>query len=184
MGKAFFKHITKSIWIVLIFIMVVTMSSCSTSPNKEDTGVVPTTVPTESPSPPPKTLEFSIDRDRIDFVVIYITSNNSDNGFHGNSARIYDKEGIDATIQVLNSMEVYPKDESYKYYGGDSPSAMVNFFDKQSEPIELINICFDQKLNEIVLRYNENIYQISSNEIDKLYEICELYNNDKKKKAN
>lgn len=72
-------------------------------------------------------------------------------------------------------MEVYPKDESYQYYGGDTPYAMINFFDKQGEIFERINICLDLKLNELVFRYHGNIYKINFSEIDKLCEICELY---------
>lgn len=84
-----------------------------------------------------KSLGFSAEKDRIDFVAIIIPSN-SDNGFH--RAQIHDNEGIEATIQALKNMEVYPKDESYQYYGGDTPYAKINF-----------------------------------SEIDKLCEICELY---------
>ncbi len=175
------RCITNRLFVVfgcsLIFVMIISMTSCNTSSNEKTTSVVNTAVPTELPSPTPKTLGFSIDRDKIDFVAIHISSY-PENGFHGNGARIYDKEGIDAAIQILNSMEGYPKDKSYKYYGGDSPNAMVNFFDKKYDVIEVVNICFDQKLNEFVCRCQGRIYQIDPSEIDKLYEICEKYKKD------
>lgn len=177
MGKKFIGYITKNAWSILIFIMIVTMTSCNTTSNKKATDVVNTTVPTELSSPSPKTLGFSIERDKIDFVVIFINSDLG-NDFHVNRARIYDKKGIDATIQILNSMEVYPKDESYKYYGGDSPDVMINFFDKQGDAIELLNIRLDLTLNEYILSCQKNVYKINSTEIDKIQEICELYGND------
>lgn len=62
--------------------MIITMTSCGSSSNRKATGVVNTTVPTESSLPTPKILGFSIERDGIDFVVIFINSN-SGNSFHG-----------------------------------------------------------------------------------------------------
>lgn len=96
------------------------------------------------------------------------------NSSHGNRVRIYDKDGIDAMIQILNSMEVYPEDESYKYYGEDSLAMMINFFDEKGDAIELLNICLDLTLNEYVLSFHKNIYKFNSFEIDKIHEICEL----------
>lgn len=72
-------------------------------------------------------------------------------------------------------MEVYPKDKSYKYYGGDSPAVMINFFDEKGDAIESLNICLDLTLNEYVLSFRKNIYKINSFEIDKTHEICGLY---------
>lgn len=177
MSKGFLNYMNKYIWSVLIFILMLTMTSCDTSLDKKTTDPV-STAPVDLSSPPPKSLGFSIEKNRIDFVAIVINSNPA-NGFYGNRAKIFDNEGIEATIQALKNMEVYPKDESYQYDGGDTPYTMINFFDKQGEVIESVNICLDLKLNELVFRYNENVYQISSLEIDKLYEICDLYDNSK-----
>ncbi len=182
MSKAFLNHINKYIWSVFAFILMFTMTSCDTSSNEKTTDVI-NTVPTNLSSPLPKSLEFSIEKDRIDFVAIVINSN-PENGFYGNCAKIYDNEGIKATIQALKNMDVYPKDKSYQYYGGDTPYTMINFFDKQGKVIESVNICLDLKLNELVFRYYENVYQINSFEIDKLYEICELYDNNKMSETN
>lgn len=182
MGKGFSNHINKYIWSVLVFILMLTMTSCDTSLDKKITDEV-STAPMDLYSSSPRSLEFYIEKDKIDFVAIVINSN-SENGFYGNRAKIYDNEGIEATIQALKNMDIYPKDESYQYYGGDTPYAMINFFDKQGAVIESVNICLDLKLNELVFRYHENVYKISSLEIEKLYEICELYDNNKMSETN
>lgn len=173
-GKGFLEHIAKYICSVLVFIVIITMTSCSDSSEKKTAGVAATAVPTVLPAPPSNTLDFSVEKDRIDFVAIVINSH-SGNGYKGNRARIHDKRGMDATIQMLNSIEVCPKEESYKYYGGDSPEVMINFFDEKDDVVERLNIYLDLKLNEYVLRFRENNYKINSSEIDKIHEFCELY---------
>lgn len=170
-----------------LFIMLFVLTACEKKENvdyKSEGDTAIDIIPTSPKSLETLTHSLCIKQEEIHSIFMGIVDIPG-KGAYRNIAEIIANDEIKDSIQILNDIKVYQKNESFQYVGGDSPSAWVHFLDEKGDQIESIYF-YEHILNykgevvenpiyENVLRYDGKWYGIDVSEYDRLQDIFSKY---------